>query len=301
MKKIKMITALFISAAILTACADKGASENGASDGATSSDSLSGVVQTTEQSSKPPGADTSDSAEAGSYGVTATGLDGIEVAEKELSNVYAEDAGAGYELVSAVGEGFTYLAEPTGICLNSRGNADIFNADELTFEGAPQNALSEYKRYNIGDTICGLTLTDAGTSFYYGGVDNCRAELEGSVTMTGYVTVAPEDEYGIDEGDIFFVPCPDNDLLPVVNFRYEGVGAVNPLYVAMSRDGFAHMNEYSGDINLGNIHRTDLDLSGVPADYSYSVKATVTVDKVNLSCDGFSCYTVCNMTDLVII
>lgn len=308
MKKIKMITALFISAAILTACADKGASENGGSDGATSpdsSDSSSSVVQTAEQSSEPPDTDNSttaeQSAEAGPYGVTATGLDGIEVAEEELSNVYAEDAGAGYELVSAVGEGFTYLAEPTGICLNSRDNADIFNADELTFEGAPQNAPSEYKRYEIGDTICGLTLTDVSTSFYYGGVDNCWAELEGSVTMTGYVAVAPEDEYGIDEGDIFFVPYPDNDLLPVVNFRYEGVGLVNPLYVAMSGDGFARMNEYSGDINLGNIHRTDLDLSGVHADYSYSVKATVTVDKVNLSCNGFSCYTVCNMTDIVII
>ncbi|MDE7195151.1 MAG: hypothetical protein K2O14_14475, partial [Oscillospiraceae bacterium] len=306
MKKNTMIIALIISVVMLSACADKNISEDSSSDSAVSSDNSSAnSTETAEQFSEPSNADTSDaglptaepSTETGPYGISATGLDGIEVAEEELSDIYAENSGAGYELVYAVGNGFTYLAEPTGICLNSRDNADIFNADELTFEGAPQNAPSEYKRYDIGDTICGLTLTDASTNFYYGGVDNCRAELEGSVTMTGYVTIAPEDEYGIDEGDVFFVPCPGSDLLPVVNFRYEGVGLVNPLYVAMSGDGFARMNEYSGDITLGNIHRTDLDLSGVPADYSYSVKATVTVDRVNLSCNGFSCYTVCNMTD----
>ncbi len=305
MRKTNKIIALFISAAMLTACADKNVSEDSGSDSAVSSDnSTANGAETAEQSAKPYTSDTATAettAETGPYGVTATGLDGIKVAEEELSAIYVDKAGAGYELVSARGEGFTYLAEPTGICLNSRDNSDIFNAEELTFEGVPRNAPSEYKRYNIGDTICGLTLTDGGTNFSYGGVDSCWAELEGSVTMTGYVTIAPEDDYGIDEGDIFFVPCPDNDLLPVINFRYEGVGLVNPLYVAMSGEGFARVNEYSGDLTLGNIHRTDLDLSGVPADYSYSVKAKVTVDKVNLSCTGFSCYTVCNMTDFEIV
>lgn len=300
MKKYKII-ALIISAAMLTACADK---NDGGSDSAASSDNSSAAgAETAEQSAEPYTSDAATAetiAETEPYGVSATGLDGIEIPEEELTDVYAEKSVDVYELVYARGEGFTYLAEPTGICLNSRDNSDIFNADELTFEGAPQNAPSEYKRYNIGDTICGLTLTDAGINFYYGGVESCWAELEGSVTMTGYVTIASEDDYGIDEGDIFFVPCPDNDLLPVINFRYEGVGLVNPLYVAMS-EGFARLNEYSGDITLGNIHRTDLDLSGVPADYSYSVKATVTVDKVNLSCEGFSCYTVCNMTDFEIV
>lgn len=312
MRKSYKIIALIISAAMLAACADKNTSEDSGSDSTVSSDNSSANgAETEEQSSKAPGsdADTSDSPYGtdteeppieGPFGVSATGLDGIEIPEEELTSVYAEKSGTVYELVSARGEGFTYLAEPTGICLNSRDNSDIFNADELTFEGAPQNAPSEYKRYNIGDTICGLTLTDAGTNFYYGGVESCWAELEGSVTMTGYVTIAPEDDYGIDEGDIFFVPCPDNDLLPVINFRYEGVRLINPLYVAMSGD-FARLNEYSGDITIGNIHRTDLDLSGVPADYSYSVKATVTVDKVNLSCEGFSCYIVCNMTDFEIV
>lgn len=300
MKKSYKIIALIISAAMLTACADKNISENSSSDSTASSDSSSAInTETGEQSSEAYTFDAA-TAETGPYGISAMGLDGIELPEEELTDVYAEKSGSVYELVYARGEGFTYLAKSTGICLNSRDNSDIFNEDELTFEGAPQNAPSEYKRYNIGDMICGLTLTDAGTGFYYGGVDNCWAELEGSVTMTGYVTIAPEDDYGIDEGDIFFVPCPDNALLPVINFRYEGVGLVNPLYVAMS-EGFARLNEYSGDITLGNIHRTDLDLSGVPADYSYSVKATVTIDKVNLSCEGFSCYTVCNMTDFKIV
>lgn len=303
MRKSYKIIALIISAAMLTACADKNISEDSGSDSTVSSDNSSANGAETEQSAEPYTSDAATAettAEMGSYGVSATGLDGIEIPEEGLTSVYAEKSGTVYELVSARGEGFTYLAEPTGICLNSRDNYDIFNADELTFEGAPQNAPSEYKRYNIGDTICGLTLTDAGTNFYYGGVESCWAELDGSVTMTGYVTIAPEDDYGIDEGDIFFVPCPDNDLLPVINFRYEGVGLINPLYVAMSGD-FARLNEYSGDITIGNIHRTDLDLSGVPADYSYSVKATVTVDKVNLSCEGFSCYIVCNMTDFEIV
>ncbi len=313
MKKARIIIALIISAAMFTACSDKNNDpEIGSSDdpnsisssGITVSDG-SETAETKEQTSESP-ADTSDStdtAEPELYGVSAVGLDGINVPEEELTDVYAENTDERpdvYQLISAVGEGFTYLAEPTGICLNSRDNADIFNEDELTFEGIPQNAPSEYKRYNIGDTICGLTLTDANTAFYYGGVDSCRAELEGSVTMTGYIAIAPEDEYGIDEGDIFFVPCPGNDLLPVVNFRYEGVGLINPLYVAMS-EGFAHVNEYSGSISLGNVHRTDLDLSGIPADYSFSAKARVTVDKVNLSCSGFSCDTVCNLTDIVLL
>lgn len=315
MKKARIIFAIIISAAMLTACSDKNSnsvidsSEN--PDGLSSSDIPESDGAETTESEDPHKApadisDSADTAEPKQYGVFAVGLDGMEVPEEELSNVYAEntdDYPDIYQLVSAVGEGFTYLAEPTGICLNSRDNADIFNEDELTFEGMPQNAPSEYKRYNIGDTICGLTLTDASTAFYYGGVDSCYAELEGSAAMTGYITIAPEDEYGIDEGDILFVPCPGNDLLPVINFRYEGVGLINPLYVAMS-EGFSRVNEYSGSISLGNIHRTDLtalDLSGISADYSFSVKARVTVDKVNLSCTGFSCDTVCNLTDVELL
>lgn len=291
---------MFISAAMLTACADK---------------SVGSEIENSENPDKPDyhvssegssgsgGSETTETAASALYGVSAVGLDGVEIPEERLTNIYAESSGenpGAYQLVSAEGEGFTYLAEPTGICFNSRDNGDIFNADELTFDGVPQNAPSEYKRYDIGDAICGMTLTAANTAFSYGGVDSCYAELEGSVTMTGYVSIAPEDEYGIDEGDIFFVPCPGSDLLPVVNFRYEGAGVVNPLFVAMSED-FARVNEYSGSITLGNIHRTDLDLSGIPADYSFSAKARVTVDKVSLFCTGYSCDTVCNLADIELL
>ena len=304
MKKTYIITALIISAAMLTACDDKSDSLSDYTSDVSGSSAQGAQTEELSAPDKDDGSDSGDArydtAETDHYGISATGLDGAEISEEELTNIYVEGSDGEYDPVYALGEGFTYLAEPAGICLNSRDNSDIFNEEELTFEGVPLNAPAIYKRYNIGDTICGLTLTDASTNFYCGRVDSTWAELEGSVTMTGYVTIAPEDEYGIDEGDIFFVPCPDNDLIPVINFRYEEADPVNPLYVAMS-EGFARVNEYSGSITLGNIHRTDLNLSGVPADYSFSAKATVTVDKVNMSCSGFSCYTVCNMTDFELL
>lgn len=83
----------------------------------------------------------------------------------------------------------------------------------------------------------------------------CRKEqgnrsktLNDSVTMTDYISIVPKREYDIDEEYIFFIPCPQNGLLPVINF---------------SR----------------NIHCNDPNLFGISIDYSFSAKVRVTIKR----------------------
>ncbi len=102
----------------------------------------------------------------------------------------------------------------------------------------------------------------------------CRKEqgnrsktLNDSVTMTDYISIVPKREYDIDEEYIFFIPCSENDLLPVINF---------------SR----------------NIHCNAPNLFGISIDYSFSAKVMITINKANLPFKSFIDGIICNLTDI---
>lgn len=193
-------------------------------------------------------------------------------------------------------EGFAYAAEPSAECYTSVDNSDIWNAEEFRFDGVDEVAPTEYQRVVPGDTVCGMTVKSAAARFRSELVQNgcspdipgiyfsgCEVEFEGTVEMTGYVCIAPEDDYGINAGDITFVPAPGNGKLPVVKFnRTERNEIVNRMIMGGTND-FYWYNEYPG-IHLGNTSELGFDVTGIPAEWAYH-KAKIVVDGVKATCD----------------
>lgn len=87
-------------------------------------------------------------------------------------------------------------------------------------------AENDFKKYIVGDEICGLKLTSAHNIFSNDYLDNeyheeyrCTsiAELEGTLTMTGTLTIAADDEANLmaKKGDIIF--SPKESVFPIIS------------------------------------------------------------------------------------
>ena len=190
---------------------------------------------------------------------------------------------------AAVNCNYVYLAEPIGIFYNSIDNSDIYDKENLTFSDAPENALYNYKRYEVGDKFCNLTLTLAETEFlaecadvfprYFNGG---TAWFDGQITLTGFCAVVLGDGGYILERDIHFIPDEKSSALPIMNYYLdEGKKAV--LFSGMESD-LCWLSEYFAPVLLGNADDySGIDLSGLPEDGSF-VKVEVTIE--NLICRG---------------
>lgn len=200
--------------------------------------------------------------------------------------------------------GFAYLAEPT-ICLNSIDNADKYDTKTLLFGGLPEYTDTEYKRYKVGDKFGELTFKSVETVFsrigyedkegvltteqikaegmcFGGMLRKCSAEFDGTVTMTGYMRVNV-DEYGVEEGEVLFVPDKDSMLLPVMNFHVDReTDTFNTAVWQWNVKDFSYATEYP-TIRLGNINK-GADVSGIPYDGT-STKVSVTVTNISMFCD----------------
>lgn len=162
-------------------------------------------------------------------------------------------------------EGFAYLAEPTGISFNNMENPDLLDSTNFTFTGAPKST-AEYKRYSVGDTICGLTLKEALMDFSHDmGINKTNPEayfrggyagFEGSVELSGYAVVLVDNEYGLGgEGDVIFMPDNESQILPVMNYNCfsEERGVYSDIAErCFSAGGLVYQGEY-GFIVLGNV------------------------------------------------
>lgn len=203
-------------------------------------------------------------------------------------------------------DGFIYLAEPSGICRTSRDNADVFDADAARFTDISRSSKRDYKRVNVGETFCGLTLAEAQVNFARGldtseyvlgdGSTKLGSELgfpeiyfmggmasfEGEVTMTGYLCAAAENEQSLMAGDIIFIPSDCECTLPVMGYRLDpDVGIVH--YPRLNNRGDMYWQNDYGHFYLGNAAGTELDLSALPDDGSFA-KVSVTFDNLTLTC-----------------
>ncbi len=130
---------------------------------------------------------------------------------------------------------------PDGVELRIEGN--ILNSDDITkvtlsendiwstakFEGfayMSEPSAVEFKRYDEGDEICGLKVASAYNVFGNDYLDNenhegfhctSTAVFEGTLTITGTLTVAKEDGINLiyKKGDIMFTP--DSEVFPIIN------------------------------------------------------------------------------------
>ncbi|MBD5130362.1 MAG: hypothetical protein HDT43_10660 [Ruminococcaceae bacterium] len=242
----KKITSAIIIAALLTtltACGDTGNSSSTtlptyntpseSSDNVTPSSSDNESTTQSSEESAPESAPTVPRGEP----TFLIGLDGKPILTSEITSLENTDKTAetltpedDYALVYC--EGFTYLKEPTGIAFNSYKNPELFD-DCYLIDESPENT-NEWKRVNVGDEICGLTVSKAIAAFEVN-TSYCSAhfpeqycipkaydeqgnimsmcEFDGSITMEGFLTINQLDLYS-DDGEMVFTPTENK--LPII-------------------------------------------------------------------------------------
>lgn len=206
------------------------------------------------------------------------------------------------EYASAVCTGFAYLKPSTGVTFNMLDNPDLFGTG-YEFKGEYPKNTNEWKRVNVGETICGLTLTKAETCFsipdkrhaysfpekYYDGATS-RYEFEGELTMTGYFYVDKRDPVYDPDGGMLFFGFGDKSL-PLkamsANVDESGFDAnynVSAIYgtdiIGASECTFIQFDK--------TIHDTEVDMTGV--DIGDLVKAKVTISHLVLSSNTVSAH-----------
>lgn len=142
---------------------------------------------------------------------------------KKAAEITAEDEG-----VTIFCEGFQYFKEPGGTAYSTYENPEMFDGAQFK-KDLPENK-NAWKRLNIGDEICGLTLKSATSTFNNYSKDDfdsyqtyytCSvpdfsqfAEFDGSVTLTGYLNSSCRSSYEPDGGELRLTPTENK--LPVM-------------------------------------------------------------------------------------
>lgn len=222
------------------------------------------------------------------------GVNGDKIDIDEITEVHKQEDGSDDEWRSAGCNGFVYLAEPTGINYNSLDNADSFNSEDNSFEGSPEESPAEYKRFRVGDEICGLTVKEASVFFsnkesdrsfegqYFSGGS---VSFEGEKKLTGYIIILSEDLYGIGgTGDVIFIPDKDSQTLPVLNYNVsdaeKGIYS-NILSFAVTVGTFSYKNEYH-NISCGNIDSYESSWF-LGEEHNKPIKVSVTLEDIGIS------------------
>ncbi|MDE7195249.1 MAG: hypothetical protein K2O14_14965 [Oscillospiraceae bacterium] len=192
---------------------------------------------------------------------------------------------------------FAYYSDPQGFIYNSYDNADLLDKENRMFN-VDIPVVTEYKRCAVGDKIGGLTVSYTSSMFgtniadinfikedetMVAGRDLGIPEIfflgsdigfDGSVDLSGYIFICPEDEGYDARGDIFFTPDAESCVLPVVNFSFDTEKGIYTRNYMMSHDGeFFFMSDYPS-IYAGNIFSSELDFADYPIGEPIKVKLT---------------------------
>ena len=235
------------------------------------------------------------------------GPDGEKVDKSELTSInYGYDDEGNEDRTkwfNATTTHFAYYSEPQGFSYNSIDNADIWDAENWTFN-ADMPTVTEYKRVKVGDTIGGLTVASVssmfGTNIAEGNYDmgdgtavkgrdlgipeifflGSDVTFGGSAELTGYIFICPEDEGYDARGDIFFTPDAESCVLPVVQFQFDPQNGIYTESYRMSHNGeFFTQSDYPS-IYAGNIFSSELDFDDYPI--GEPIKVRLTADNVTM-------------------
>ncbi|MGN0687195.1 MAG: hypothetical protein ACI4KA_03715 [Oscillospiraceae bacterium] len=317
MKKSLSACAILLAAVMMSGCAGN---NNSATGSETGSNSETSTEKTTVSSEAPDVSVPDETEEPLSFDLI--GLMGEKIKPSEIvkiSSVSGEQLTAAdltednWNYISC--KGFAYAAEPTGLNYNNIDTPEMFDDETYSFKDIPEAAPNEYRRIQPGDVICGLTVTSANTDLFSEQVTSmgadptvpgsyfsgCTVTFDGSAEMTGYLAMPPKDDYSVFEGDMFFVPEPGCNVLPVINFKYntDKMCVENTLFINML-DDFIWTTEYPS-IYAGNISTASADVSDLPQDGRYH-KVKLTVDNISMraSVNWFSKIE-CSITELEIL
>lgn len=234
-----------------------------------------------------------------------SGLNGETIYSNEITTVIDSDFNettidniTPENFSQAICEGFCYLSEPCGISRTELDNPDSW-AGSLNCTDIPQGILRpEYKRLNVGDTFCGLTIKKASTKFLGSGPNNfwiCNVEFDGELTLTGYIHINHDGDYAVGEGDLQFLIDDKCSILPGNPDTSESYVSPEP-HTVFKYNGFYYdngtdepswcmcCNEY-GLIYLGNISTCTADLSDIGTSnskYDFYRKVKVKIENLKI-------------------
>ena len=223
-----------------------------------------------------------------------------EIINAHNTSLTAETITVDDEGTTILCEGFQYFKEPAGVAYNNYENPELF--EKMEFVGKMPGNTNAWKRVNVGDKICGLTLKSATTAFanynkdsfeyyqtyYTFNVPNfdTYAEFDGSITLTGFLNSSPRTPYEPDGGKLRFTPAEDK--LPVMCGFFHKIEPETYMLASSysSRDLYV-FNEIN-EIAIDNSSELDLDCIGIGDTafvrvtisdikyYGYGVDATLT-------------------------
>lgn len=221
------------------------------------------------------------------------GPNGDKISPDEITEISIHSLEEGWTYAKC--DGFTYLAEPTGISYNIAENADLYDSENNVFLGSPEESPAVFKRYSVGDSICGLTVKSAEARFSelygFGKIhrDGCftgsEVTFEGSLELTGYLVILTEDEYAVGfVGDIIFIPDNESQILPIMNYtnvsEEKGVCS-NRLKWCYNAGGFIFKSEYPF-AECGNIGSYNSALFAA-VEHNVPTRVKITVDEISMS------------------
>lgn len=312
-KKYIAVVGLALAVALTSACVGNQTPESGGESAASDTNFVSSgasVISSGNSSVNSLGIETNSSAFSvpvasapKSEPTILIGMDGKPVYSDEITELrndnyepmplseLTEDS----EYASAVCNGFAYLKPSTGVTFNMLDNPDLFGAG-CEFKGEYPENTNEWKRVNVGETICGLTLTKAETCFsipdkrhaysfpekYYDGISS-SCEFEGELTMTGYFYVDKRDPLYDPDGGMMFFDFGDKPLpLKAMSTNADESGfdknfSVSAIY-GTDIFGASECDFIQFDKTFQN---TEVDMTGV--DIGDLVKAKVTINCLVLS------------------
>ena len=329
MKKYKILSAVLL-AAFLCGCSNKGNSSQDStinvvsvdepdlsSGGESSGNSDTGVsskpAESTVQSSEAAESDPEPVIDPPSGDETfLVGLAGDRILRSEITRVFtSEGEGSAEDLTednfsAVLCDGIAYVAAPSMNARNSKDDNNVYDSANMEFTDMTSGLIKNYQRLEVGDTFCGLTLTEAQSNFARGSeqltfeledgsvktgaelglpeiyFSGCDAKFDGKMVMTGYICCVAEDEYGIGAGDILFVPSDGEGFFPLMSYRLDGDNGFHCRSQVYSLSDLVWQNEF-GYMYLGNAYDTTADISMLPDDGSF-IKVQVTVDSLRLTC-----------------
>ncbi len=305
MKKTKAVVAVIL-AALLCGCSSKEEGSSSSSVVESTSTSSSTTVSSSTTSSSSSTTTTSSSTESSSESEPESsepvtnetflkGLAGDTILRTDIKQVFVpEGEDASVEKLteenfsSVLCMGFIYVSEPKGVFRTNLDNADVYDETAMSFSDISDEKDTNYTRLNVGEKMCGMTLTFAetnfartaedvqgasGNSFCYG---SCT--FSGETELTGYISVCKEGNfYNVFEGDVRFVPTEGN--IPVVNYKTDPEQVI---YHSMNTGADANLvwsNEY-GIIKLGNaVEDSSLRSFNIPDDGNY-YKCRIVIDNL---------------------
>lgn len=220
------------------------------------------------------------------------GLDGKAILTSEITRIENTDKTA--ETITKDDlwaeiycDGFAYCKEPSGVEYDNYNNPELF--DGYVFRGETYDNRNNWKRVDVGDEICGLTVKSAIAHFDVNDWDDYTfperyfvnhvngVEFEGTITIEGFLHVLPNNAfYTIDSQLVEFLPCENK--LPVVPSANpdEKMGYITPLeqYALYGNADFQVYNEI-GCIILDYYSNITCNMDGIgKGDVAY-VRATL--------------------------